>query len=180
MPATSLVRGSDLLGPFQNLGDGTLLYPCNGSNLQLGAPYTGQPDSHLRYCRYNMTRHVMVLCSPEWNLFEVSFFCFLFFNLPQIKPSMLERKAFTMLFVAKWGHIPLKREGKGFVSNNEHVEGVINGCRANHSTQLATSVCQVCFNGVNFNSLRLFFFFFGGEGGSRSIFWNMGSQKSGR
>ena len=83
----SWVMGSGLPGPFQNLGDDALWYSCDGSNLQSGAPLTGHPDYHLQYCRCNIMRHVLVLCSLNRNLFNVAVF---FKILPEIKPSSFE------------------------------------------------------------------------------------------
>ena len=47
MSARSLVSISSPPGPFQNLEEGSLWYPCYSSNLQLGAPFMGQPDYNL-------------------------------------------------------------------------------------------------------------------------------------
>ena len=120
MSARSLVLGSGLPGPFNNLGDGALWYPCNGSNLQLGAPFTGQADYRLHYCRCNRTRHVMVCVHQTERLRFKK-------HLPQLKPYSFQvhketntckaqtgqRKAFTMHFCGEIG-------GGGGGGGNEH------------------------------------------------------------
>ena len=106
----SLIKMFRSPGPFQNLGNGALWYPCNGNNLQLSAPFRGQPYYHLKYCRCNMMCHVAVSCSPNLNSFKVAI------------QKLDKEKISKCTFVSKWGHFPLKRGGKCFVGNKEHID----------------------------------------------------------
>ena len=83
MSARSFVMGSRLPGLFQNLGDGTLWYPCNGSNLQLDAPFLGKPDCNIADA---MWRAMSWSCVRLTAVFKVANLKMLL----QIKPSCFE------------------------------------------------------------------------------------------